>query len=389
MHAVTLAGDGTLSLVVLPLGSEVGGAGEHLPVQVGTRGVVALRLAACILAGTIPERDLVGFASCPCLVGSIDEELGIPRVGRVVDRSDLDAVLAVGTTGDGSTEHVALAGFADDEVLHRAAFIHLAVGEVIDPFDGEAGTAKRLHTYHEVHPRILPPGVAWHVAILLPTYVLELDLFVEAAIGNQVLVRTLLGDYEVVEEEVAVKFAERELQVLVVGFGGERQRKRGHVTLGSQTAEARVEHGTLGIAWPEGNRLEAVGSLGIDGHIVGLACLKGLGQSVVELVVPDVLAGSGGGHLEALVAFAFGSRKLDVGNKRIEPLHGLLRMPCQGVAIDSQASVFGSIDKRRNGREVHIALVIDTRGHLHGIAGDDLVEIGGGEGIEHSLVVEL
>ena len=78
VHAVTLAGDGALRLVVLPLGSEVGSAGEHLPVQVGTRGVVALRLATGILAGTIPERDLVGFACCPFLVGRVDEELGIP-----------------------------------------------------------------------------------------------------------------------------------------------------------------------------------------------------------------------------------------------------------------------------------------------------------------------
>ena len=64
-------------------------------------------------------------------------------------------------------------------------------------------------------------------------------------------------------------------------------------------------------------------------------------------------------------------------------------MPGEGVAIDGESGIFGCIDERRNGGEVHIALVIDTRRHLHGIACNDLVEVGSGQCIEHLFPVEL
>ena len=64
-----------------------------------------------------------------------------------------------------------------------------------------------------------------------------------------------------------------------------------------------------------------------------------------------------------------------VFQQAVEPLHGLLGVPGQCVAINRESGLGGHAHIVGDRREVHLTLFVDARGHLHGIAGHGLVEV--------------
>ena len=72
-------------------------------------------------------------------------------------------------------------------------------------------------------------------------------------------------------------------------------------------------------------------------------------------------------------------------DKAVEVLVVLLRVPGQRVSVDRQPGIGGSLHILRDGGEVHGAVILDTRSHLHGIASHRLVEVGVDEAIDQFL----
>ena len=61
-------------------------------------------------------------------------------------------------------------------------------------------------------------------------------------------------------------------------------------------------------------------------------------------------------------------------------------MPGQGVTIDIESSIGGGFHVGLDGTEVHRAVVAHTGGHLHGVAGNGLIEVGIGHHIGNALL---
>ena len=97
-----------------------------------------------------------------------------------------------------------------------------------------------------------------------------------------------------------------------------------------------------------------------------------------------------------LIALAAGERlNLGIGvdvqllilHEVVKPLDGLLGMPCQGMAIDTQTSIGSGVHIVGDGTEVHRSIVVvDAGGHLHTVAWFSLVEVRIDKGIYQLLL---
>ncbi len=75
-----------------------------------------------------------------------------------------------------------------------------------------------------------------------------------------------------------------------------------------------------------------------------------------------------------------------VFHQAVEPLDGLLRMPSQRVAIDAETGVSSGIYILADWGKVHFTFVVNARGHFHSVAGNGLVEVRVGQGVNEFLL---